>query len=152
MHAGLCVCTSIVVLDALLIVSAAELQLLDVRSKSARPPAWFRGSRTDSQAVLQMYGVTEDEHSVLVHVHGFEPYFYVQAWSGVNGEQIAQLRASLNRLMEKDACVRADLVKRQSVWGYSNQPPHNNFIRLTMALPNQITAARRLLEEGVSGW
>ena len=29
-------------------------------------------------AILRMFGVTEDGHSVCVHVHGFEPYFYAK--------------------------------------------------------------------------
>ena len=28
--------------------------------------------------VLRMYGVTEQGHSVLAHIHGFEPYFYTE--------------------------------------------------------------------------
>ena len=31
----------------------------------------------------RLYGVTEDGHSCLVHVHGYEPYFYVQAPPGM---------------------------------------------------------------------
>ena len=29
--------------------------------------------------MLRLYGVTEEGHSCLVHVHGYEPYFFVQA-------------------------------------------------------------------------
>ena len=28
--------------------------------------------------IIRMYGITENKNSVLVHVHNFEPYFYVE--------------------------------------------------------------------------
>jgi hypothetical protein len=37
--------------------------------------------------VLRLYGVTEEGHSCLVHVHGYEPYFYVQAPEGMTEDK-----------------------------------------------------------------
>jgi DNA polymerase delta subunit 1 len=28
--------------------------------------------------MMRLYGVTEDGHSVVAHIHGYEPYFFVQ--------------------------------------------------------------------------
>ena len=32
----------------------------------------------EESPILRMYGVTENGHSVMVHIHNFLPYFYVQ--------------------------------------------------------------------------
>jgi DNA polymerase delta subunit 1 len=40
-------------------------------------------AHTSQVPMLRLYGVTEDGHSCLVHVHGYEPYFYVQAPPGM---------------------------------------------------------------------
>jgi hypothetical protein len=28
--------------------------------------------------IMRLYGVTQEGHSVIAHVHGYDPYFYVQ--------------------------------------------------------------------------
>ena len=37
------------------------------------------GSKESQVAVIRMFGITADHHSVALHVHGFLPYFYVTA-------------------------------------------------------------------------
>jgi len=32
--------------------------------------------------IFRMFGLTEEGHSVVCHIHGFLPYFYVQAMKG----------------------------------------------------------------------
>ena len=34
--------------------------------------------RSGSVPIMRLYGVTAEGHSVIAHVHGYEPYFYVQ--------------------------------------------------------------------------
>lgn len=41
--------------------------------------AGMPGATSGPVPILRMYGVTMDGHSVLAHVHGFHPYFFVQA-------------------------------------------------------------------------
>eukprot|EP01084_Bolivina_argentea_P171786 297621_1 len=36
----------------------------------------------NSRAIIRLYGITSDGHSVLCHVIGFCPYFYVETWDG----------------------------------------------------------------------
>lgn len=40
------------------------------------------GAQKGPVPILRMYGVTMEGHSVLAHVHGFHPYFFVKAPSG----------------------------------------------------------------------
>lgn len=45
---------------------------------------------------IRMYGVTQEGFSVLVHVRGFLPYFYVHAPRGFRQDTCAALRTQLN--------------------------------------------------------
>lgn len=44
------------------------------------------GMRTGTVPIVRMFGVTDGGHSVLCHVHGFLPYFYVEAPAGFKKE------------------------------------------------------------------
>lgn len=46
---------------------------------SSIPPEYAAGSAESRAATVRMFGVTAAGNSVLVHVHGFRPYFYVRA-------------------------------------------------------------------------
>lgn len=41
--------------------------------------AGMPGAQTGPVPVIRMYGVTMQGHSVLAHIHGFHPYFFVPA-------------------------------------------------------------------------
>ena len=45
---------------------------------------------------IRMYGATQEGHPVLVHVHGFLPYFYVHAPRGFFASTCADLKNSVN--------------------------------------------------------
>ena len=50
----------------------------------------------DARPIIRIYGVTRDGVSVLVHVHGYCPYFYVKAWHGFEKGDETKLQASLD--------------------------------------------------------
>ena len=50
-------------------------------------------------AILRMFGVTEDGHSVCVHVHGFNPYFYCAVPETFTEQHIPAFLMSLNSQM-----------------------------------------------------
>lgn len=41
--------------------------------------AGMPGAQSGPVPVIRMYGVTMEGHSVLAHIHGFHPHFYVKA-------------------------------------------------------------------------
>lgn len=49
--------------------------------------------------VLRLYGVTSDGLSVLAHIHGFTPYFFVSLPSSMelSDANLAQIRISLDQ-------------------------------------------------------
>lgn len=64
-------------------VNALSFQWLDIDMTSGEPltanPDGGKviGSLEGPVPVIRLYGVTHDGHSVLAHVHGFTPYFYI---------------------------------------------------------------------------
>ena len=53
------------------------LMQIDIDYYSGRP-LWAKEDYPN-KGILRMYGITENQNSVLLHIHNFEPYFYVKA-------------------------------------------------------------------------
>ena len=112
-------------------------------------------------AVMRMFGMTADENSVCVHVHGFAPYLYIPAPEGglADGEA-EEFRSKLNTALLNDmrsnkqqvslACLAVEPVEKENIYGY-----HGNrkipFLKVTVALPKLVAPAKRLLELGNIG-
>lgn len=45
---------------------------------------------------LRLFGVTQEGHSVLAHIHGFRPYFYVAAPPGFLNKDLEPLKDFIN--------------------------------------------------------
>ena len=54
------------------------------------------GAQTGSVPIVRMYGVTEQGNSVMVHIHGYAPYLYVQAPLNFIREDCSTFRVTLN--------------------------------------------------------
>lgn len=141
-----------------------EFQCLDVdyaiTDTSTVIPSKSKLQREPRSAVVRLYGVNDQGNSVMVHVHNFEPYFYVNAWTEslqqhdlidfgqalnqallgqIRGQEIKNIRQAV-----KDVQVVQD---RRSVWGYRSQS--QVFLKITVALPSFVATARRLVEKGL---
>ena len=137
-------------------------QQLEIDYTVERPhPRHYASAAPDSRApVLRCFGVTREGNSVCVQVHGFEPYFYVTAPPGFSPDDLESFRQVLNaRLAEssKDASaggaggslvLRVELESKRNVMGYQPQGPQA-FLRVTVVLPNLVTACRTILEQGI---
>jgi DNA polymerase delta subunit 1 len=106
-------------------------------------------------SVIRMYGVTEGGNSVLLHVHDFVPYFYVQCWQGFGAADPQVFGAALTKALNDDTrgkflhpVLNVEVVERQSVWGF--QPGPSLFMKVSVAVPALVATARRLLEHGVA--
>ncbi|XP_003737481.1 DNA polymerase delta catalytic subunit [Galendromus occidentalis] len=104
--------------------------------------------------VTRVFGSTEEGHSVLCHVHGFLPYFYVQAPPGFNKGSLEEFRKNLNQAVLGDmkgnknvaeAVLNCELVDKQNIYGYTDRGLEP-FIKITVALPRLIAPSKRLLE------
>lgn len=107
--------------------------------------------------VLYMFGITIEGHSVLAHIHGFLPYFFVPAQPGFKEDDCGKFKDALNLVVMKDlrsnkegidyAVIDVEMTMKESIYGY-----HSNkklpFLKITVALPRLIAPTKRLLEQG----
>jgi DNA polymerase delta subunit 1 len=56
----------------------------------------FNKWKKQQQAVIRLFGVNEIGNSIVVFVHGFMPYFYVQCWSGFDQHDLTVFGEALN--------------------------------------------------------
>lgn len=106
--------------------------------------------------VVRMYGITEDEHSVVCHAHGFLPYFYVQAISGFDPKDCDDFCDCLNDVIMKDmkgnkevttAVTKVEYCMKQNMYGYNSQGKVP-FLKITVAIPRLVATTRRIMREG----
>lgn len=104
--------------------------------------------------IISMYGVTMQGHSIVAHVHGFVPYFFVQACPGFRHEDCSRFKEALNAsiLSEskqdvKNAVVGVEMVLKQSITGFHGNKKEP-FLKIMLQLPKFNNVARRTLESG----
>ena len=90
------------------------------------------------------------------HVHGFEPYFYASVPENFGEADCAAFKRRLNEEVSaarKNApgvhVVDVGLERKQSLMHYSDVKDRL-FAKITMGLPNMVSAARGILEKGFS--
>ncbi|TYK07460.1 DNA polymerase delta catalytic subunit [Cucumis melo var. makuwa] len=106
-------------------------------------------------AILRIFGVTREGHSVCCHVHGFEPYFYISCPSGMGPDDISLFHRTLearmkevNRNSKAPSFVRRiELVQRRSIMYYQQQTSQS-FLKIVVALPTMVTSCR-ILDRGI---
>jgi len=117
---------------------------------------YWPGLQTDTRVpVLRMYGVTEDGNSVLAHIHGFLPYFYVPCPEGfqditVFGQSL-ELQLAEAGVREKVSrhVIDVEVVQRSSLQNYVKEE-HSSFFKVTLAVPSLVSASRGIIERGFS--
>ena len=62
----------------------SDVSLFFLQAPRADMPAFARKLGSEYKIygghvpMMRLYGVTEEGHSVVAHIHGYEPYFFVQ--------------------------------------------------------------------------
>ena len=68
------------------------------------------GSMSGPVPIVQMYGVTMEGNSVVCHIHGFVPYFFVPAPKELEHSQCKSFQDALNRAVLDDMRSNKDNV------------------------------------------
>ncbi|KAI9635703.1 putative delta DNA polymerase [Dioszegia hungarica] len=81
---------------------------------------------------LRLFGVSQEGNSVLAHIHGFRPYFYVAAPPGFLNKDLESLKDTINANVQSaiPSVTGCTIHNRKSLWGYrgdDNVP----FIKIT---------------------
>lgn len=134
---------------------ALIFQQIDIDHYTGTPLAGMPGSQIGPVPVMRMYGVTMERNSVCCHVHGFAPYFYVSAPPNFNESHCKPFKDALNKVVMADlrsnreniqeAILGIEIVYKQNIVGYRGEDKQM-FIKITVALPRNIAACKRLLE------
>ncbi|KAF5751783.1 DNA binding nucleotide bindin isoform 1 [Tripterygium wilfordii] len=108
-------------------------------------------------AVIRIFGVTTEGHSVCCHVHGFEPYFYISCPPGMGPDDIARFHQTLEgrmREVNRNSKVprfvrRIEMVQKRSIMYYQQQTSHP-FLKIVVALPTMVSSCRGILDKGIN--
>ncbi|KAJ3249040.1 DNA-directed DNA polymerase delta [Chytriomyces hyalinus] len=107
-------------------------------------------------SLIRMYGITQEGFSVLCHVHGFLPYFYIPAPNGFTEQNLQSFKEALDTAIRRDskrqeiagrAVIDVRIVLKQSIFGYQG-PDKTVFLQIFFHFAGQVAVARRLLEMG----
>ncbi|VDM34153.1 unnamed protein product, partial [Hydatigera taeniaeformis] len=135
-------------------------QQMDIDFYKGAKVANMLGPNCNPVPIIRVYGVSEKGHSVVAHVHGFLPYFYVAAPQNFMQEHLEEFRRQLNFAVcgelkgnqsdgLKDFVLNVELEEKESIFGFHGNVK-SKFIRIVLALPRFIATARRILENGFS--
>jgi len=127
---------------------------IDYYSDIPHPKFWPGLGAETRVPVLRMYGVTESGQSVLAHIHGFMPYFYVPCPEGFEDAQIFGESLDME-LAQSGMCrdkvsryvVDCKVVQRSSLMNYIKDE-HSSFFMVTVAVPSLVGTSRTMVEKG----
>nr|BAO20824.1 DNA polymerase delta catalytic subunit [Thereuonema tuberculata] len=137
-----------------------EFQQIEIDYYVGKPLQGMPGNQSASVVpIMRMYGVTMNGNSVMCHVHGFAPYFFVPAPPGFTDNHCRGFKDALNKTVLNDmrsnkdniteTVLAVEITLKENMYGY-----HGNrkvpFLKVTMALPRLIAPARRLLNDGIN--
>ncbi|CAF1084651.1 unnamed protein product [Adineta steineri] len=111
--------------------------------------------------VIRLYGVTDEGYSVMAHLHGYIPYFYVNmpsdSFTTADCERYKQnfqaaLRSELRGkdVIHGDVVLSVEIEQKASVYGYQPNSKQNKVLKISVLLPRFIATSRRILEGGFS--
>ena len=96
---------------------------------------------------IRIYGVTAKGNSVLVHVHGFRPYFYIHAPRNFGPSHCREFQNHLNTLFGQRVVQSVDLCSKKSLMNYSGSEDVA-FLKITISDPRSLPKVRGSLERG----
>lgn len=100
-------------------------------------------------AILRIYGVTEEGHSVLAHVHNFQPYFWTDCDpSRTSRSYIDQIKNSINSSPQcRNMINHIEVEVKENIMNYTGEAPRP-FFKVFTNVPKSVAAVRAVIEKG----
>lgn len=132
-------------------------QQMDIDHYDGLKKEGFMGPDASLVPVTRMFGVTRDGHSILCHVHGFHPYFYVYTRKKPNISKLDRFCAVLDERCKQagnskltplpQQVLKVEHVVSRSVYGYSGNE-EQNYLKIIVAIPQVLRAATNVFNKG----
>jgi DNA polymerase delta subunit 1 len=111
------------------------------------------GFLNDAKPTIKLFGVTENGHSVMLHVTDFKHYLYVAAPVSFVPNDCNAFKAYLETQLaqHQPAIYSCEVVLKENIYGFQGniQSP---YIRVTVTDPKFIPRVRTLIETGKANW
>jgi DNA polymerase delta subunit 1 len=140
---------------------AITIQQVDLDQYYGPPDLRFYPPGTSGageRPILRIFGVNDNGNSITVHVHGFQPYFYVRA-NNVDRSKVesGEFASQLDRAVGQKSkgmgantagrCVeRVEWCTKQTLMNYQKDSCAP-FLKITMIAPHHVSAARGIFEQ-----
>ncbi|KAI0124213.1 DNA polymerase delta catalytic subunit [Xylariales sp. AK1849] len=107
------------------------------------------GTLHGGKATVKLFGVTENGHSVMLHVTDFKHYLYVAAPSSFTQKDCEPFKAFLESqtAQHQPAVYSCQLVLRENIYGFQGNT-QNPYIKVTVTDPKFINRVRTTIEKG----
>ncbi|QNP95562.1 DNA polymerase family B-domain-containing protein [Yarrowia lipolytica] len=100
----------------------------------------------NGHAVVRLFGVTKEGHTILCNIRGFCHYFYAPVPVGFKAENLSTLKSAIANTVP-DALERLEVCERESFWGY-NGGAKAKFFKIFATNPKLIPKLRSAFENG----
>jgi len=138
------------------VTESLAFQQLTIDNYIGEPMKGMSGAQTGIVPITRMFGITMDGNSVCCNVHGYSPYFYTNAPEGFGPEHCKEFKTRLNAVVLSDMrgnqnkvqepVLMVEIVQKINLYGYHGEELEK-YLKITMALPKLVPAAKRLLEK-----
>ncbi|KAF2643760.1 hypothetical protein P280DRAFT_444871 [Massarina eburnea CBS 473.64] len=109
------------------------------------------------KATVKLFGVTDDGHSVLLHVTGFMHYFYVAAPTGFQKDDCAAFKNFLEVECQKSffshnpIVYSVQMTMRENILRFQGNQK-SPYLKITLHDPKFLNRVRKLVQEGAANW
>lgn len=111
------------------------------------------GTLHGGKATVKLFGVTENGHSVMLHVTDFKHYLYLAAPVSFQPKDCESFKAFLeSQVAQHQPCIYSvQLAMRENIYGFQGNTK-SPYIKITVTDPKFINKVRATIEKGDANW
>lgn len=111
------------------------------------------GTLHGGKMTVKLFGVTENGHSVMLHVTDFKHYFYIAAPVSFTPKDCEPFKAYLETQLAQHQPViySCQIVLRENIYGFQGNV-QSPYIKVTVTDPKAVPRVRSTIERGDANW